>query len=143
MIRTAKKEDIKKITDIENQWPDYPKWGEVGFLKEFEKDYSKIFVYDDGGVKGFINIWDFKEEMEINTLVVSKSNIGHGIGFKLMEYALSYAKNNGVKRILLEVNEKNEPAISLYKKFGFEVYNLRKKYYDLKYDALLMRKEIV
>ena len=43
--------------------------------------------------------------------------------------------------ILLEVNEKNDSAINLYKKIGFYLINIRKKYYGNE-DALIMRKEV-
>ena len=39
--------------------------------------------------------------------------------------------------ITLEVAVNNEPAISLYKKFGFEIISTRKNYYD-NVDAYLM-----
>ena len=42
----------------------------------------------------------------------------------------------------LEVSEQNEVAISLYSKFGFEKVGLRKKYYDGKFDAILMSKKL-
>jgi ribosomal protein S18 acetylase RimI-like enzyme len=46
---------------------------------------------------------------------------GKGIGRALMHAALSKAKEIGLTRIELMVREKNEPAITLYKKFGFEI----------------------
>ena len=42
-------------------------------------------------------------------------------------------KNN----ISLEVNENNESAINLYKKYKFEEVGRRKKYYNKKDDAIL------
>ncbi len=143
MIREAFKRDLPSIVKIENEWENYPKWGEKGFLNEFDKKFSKTFVYDDGEIKGFINIWINELEMEINTIVVSRKHILKKIGSMLIEYILELARGNGVKKVYLEVNETNIPAISLYKKFGFEVYGKRKKYYDLKYDAILMKKEII
>jgi ribosomal protein S18 acetylase RimI-like enzyme len=43
------------------------------------------------------------------------------------------------KNIMVEVNQINTPAINLYKKFGFQFVNNRKKYYENKYDALVMK----
>ena len=45
---------------------------------------------------------------------------------------------NNIKSINLEVNEINFPAINLYKNFGFKIVGKRPKYYDNKYDAILM-----
>ena len=49
------------------------------------------------------------------------------------------AKTNSTL-ITLEVNEKNIPAISLYKKYGFETLGTRKKYYNNQFDAYIMTK---
>ncbi len=46
---------------------------------------------------------------------------GQGIGQALLHVALNKAKEIGLTRIELTVREKNELAISLYKKFGFEI----------------------
>ena len=40
----------------------------------------------------------------------------------------------------LEVRASNEPAISLYKSFGFSEVGVRKKYYENTEDALLLTK---
>lgn len=44
-----------------------------------------------------------------------------GIGSALMDYSVSWAKERGLEKIILEVFSSNTPAINLYKKFGFEV----------------------
>ena len=45
----------------------------------------------------------------------------------------------GSKLITLEVRASNNPAINLYKKFGFEICGNRKNYYSNKTeDAILM-----
>jgi ribosomal-protein-alanine N-acetyltransferase len=136
MIRKALIRDIERIVEIENEWGDYPKWGRNGFLKEFEKEYSKTFVYDDGVIKGFINIWDL-DVVEINTLVVSKSFVRNKIGETLLRYVISFSTG---KNIILEVNEKNIGAILLYTKNGFRIYGRRKSYYGTS-DAVLMIRE--
>ncbi|GAB6072846.1 ribosomal protein S18-alanine N-acetyltransferase [Venenivibrio stagnispumantis] len=66
-----------------------------------------------------------------------------GIGKEIMNYIINFCKSNNVKYIYLEVAENNQKAINLYKKFGFEVYNIRKDYYENNINALLMKKEII
>ena len=53
-----------------------------------------------------------------------------------MKYIFESCKQQGVLKINLEVNSKNQPAINLYKKFGFEQVGRRKNYYK-DGDALL------
>ena len=46
------------------------------------------------------------------------------------------------EEITLEVNEKNTEAINLYSKKEFKIVGNRKKYYDSKYDAIIMTKKL-
>jgi RimJ/RimL family protein N-acetyltransferase len=58
---------------------------------------------------------------------ILKEYWGVGLGSKLMEYIIDWAKSNGItKRIELLVREDNHVAIKLYKKFGFEQEGLHK-----------------
>jgi len=51
---------------------------------------------------------------------VLKSEWGNGLGSRLMETLLDFAKNTAhVEVITLEVNQTNKRAIALYEKFGF------------------------
>jgi len=51
---------------------------------------------------------------------VLKSERGNGLGSRLMETLLDFAKNTAhVEVITLEVNQTNKRAIALYEKFGF------------------------
>ena len=51
-----------------------------------------------------------------------------------------FAKESGAECIFLEVRESNVPAISLYKKLGFEELGIRKKFYEHPIeDAIIMK----
>jgi RimJ/RimL family protein N-acetyltransferase len=53
---------------------------------------------------------------------------GKGIGSQLMARAIQWARSTGiVSRIELLVFERNETAVHLYRKFGFEIEGLRRK----------------
>lgn len=54
-------------------------------------------------------------------IAVKKEYWGKGIARKLMETAISWAKENDISRVTLEVDTVNYRAISLYTKLGFEV----------------------
>ena len=75
-------------------------------------------------------------------IVVRKKYRKKGIGKELLEKLISFSKEKNFELINLEVNSKNEPAINLYKKFGFKEVGLRKKYYNNIDDAILMEKNI-
>ncbi|MFB5674018.1 GNAT family N-acetyltransferase [Paenibacillus terreus] len=52
---------------------------------------------------------------------VAQSMRGKGVGKKLISAALDLLKGEGVEKVTLEAVSKNEGAISLYKKAGFEI----------------------
>ena len=66
----------------------------------------------------------------IEDFIVDKTKRGKGIGEKLLEYAINYAKESGVSKIELTSNPNRVEANNLYQKLNFEhihtnVYQLR------------------
>lgn len=61
------------------------------------------------------------EVMVIHLLMVRPSAAGKGIASSLVKYAMELAKNNSCKALRLDTGEQNIPAVSLYKKLGFQV----------------------
>ena len=60
---------------------------------------------------------------------VSRLHIGIGVGSKLLKTALDLTDNwLNVTRVELEVYVDNKAAVSLYKKFGFEIEGTSKNY---------------
>lgn len=76
-------------------------------------------------------------------LVVLKEYRGLGVGSALMEEVLSLAGKKRVEKVWLSVFSTNKAAITLYKKFGFEVEGVRKKQIkvgEMYIDELMMAK---
>lgn len=72
---------------------------------------------------------------------VRKSYWNQGIGTKMIERLIAFAKSASICVIELEVKEDNENAIALYEKMGFEKIGRYKKYFCIEgtyYDAYLM-----
>lgn len=61
-----------------------------------------------------------EDDFYVSALVVDKGSRRKGIGSLLLSKALETAKERKCKRILLDVNRKNETARALYTKFGFK-----------------------
>lgn len=99
------------------------------------KDEDVYGYYDNDKLVGFIHILKTFECLEIINVVVDTDYRKKGIATKLIDY-LNECYDD-VEYILLEVNEKNSNAINLYNKLGFNVINVRKKYYGND-DALVM-----
>lgn len=59
----------------------------------------------------------------IDHVCVTKLKRRGGIGKKLLEHAINYAKSQGYDRIELDVWTENSTAKSAFKKFGFSTYS--------------------
>ena len=55
----------------------------------------------------------------ITSVSVLKEQMGLGIASELLKTCLEFARQKNYKKINLEVNIENKPAISFYKKFNF------------------------
>lgn len=86
-------------------------------VESFAKELDSIWVYDDGVVKGFIQI----EKREVKRLFVEPVLQGKAIGTELLEYGISERDAN-----YLWALEKNIKAIAFYKRHGFDTTNEKK-----------------
>ena len=99
--------------------------------------YGKILILEeDNEVIGYLYYSDIYERAEINQIEVDSFHRNCGNGTKLMDYFINLVD----KDISLEVRENNNPAIKLYKKYGFEEVAVRKGYYN-GIDGLLMERK--
>jgi ribosomal-protein-alanine N-acetyltransferase len=86
-----------------------------------------------------IDVWLILDQAHIATLAVHPDYRGKGIAADLLIKVLVEAVNRGARRAMLEVRASNQIAQSLYKDYGFEIVNRRRRYYrDNDEDALLM-----
>lgn len=132
-IRKATKKDLSRIAEIYvfnnrmNYWPIFKddgfSFGELQVVNMVDNYFGKdeilknILVYDDGLIKGFIQM----NGTEICKIYVDTFFQSEGIGKELIEYAINeYHANN------LWALEKNKRAISFYKKHGFNLTGERK-----------------
>jgi len=63
---------------------------------------------------------DYRDIFVVYTLCVAPEYKGRGLGRELMEFILEYSAAQGMKAVRLDVYGKNTPAITLYKKCGFQ-----------------------
>ncbi len=64
-----------------------------------------------------------KGQFYLSNIAVYPEYRGKGIGRRLMEHVQQQAQQQGYKTMVLDVEKDNNPAISLYKKIGFEIIN--------------------
>lgn len=145
IIRKAKENDIDKIKDLLNQVlkvhhdgrPDIFKYdSKIGKYTDKEliaiigNEDTPVFVADDGEVVGYAfcilqqyknhNIFTDIKTLYIDDLCVNKNVRGEGIGKKLYDYVLEYAKEKGCYNVTLNVWSENESAMRFYEKCGLK-----------------------
>ncbi len=67
---------------------------------------------------------------EIGKMAVSEKSQGFRIGTLLLEHCIEFAKQEQIKTLILYSNTMLEPAIHLYRKYGFVEIPLEKGLYD-------------
>ena len=139
MICKAVEADIKTINELGKLL--YNNFENTYKINEYllNENYI-ILVNKDTNINGFLIVYKNIDYYELETIVTKKEYRKQGIATNLMNYFIkNYCKKNDT--ILLEVSCENENAINLYKKFEFEIINIRKKYYE-NIDAYIMKKVV-
>ena len=85
--------------------------------KKYEGALSSLWVFDDGAVKGFVQV----ENAEVKKLFVEPVLQGQAIGGKLLAYAVET-----LGATFLWALEKNTKAIAFYQRHGFRLTEDRK-----------------
>lgn len=136
MIRKANiddKEDIIKLGNMINN--NFSKVYDID--NYFDKKYNVIYLdIEDNEVVGMIMAIVLYETCEILNIVVNEKYRNKKIATNLMDTLISEFADT-IEFLTLEVSVNNIPAINLYKKFGLEIINTRKNYYENS-DAYLM-----
>lgn len=78
---------------------------------------------------GFVLARSAGDEAEVLTLAVAPAARRRGIAAALTLAAGEHAREQGARRLFLEVADANEPAKSLYARLGFREIARRKGYY--------------
>ena len=92
-----------------------------------------------GYIAGFVGLWFVLDEAHVVIIGLRESDRRNGIGEQLIISAIEQAVENDSRVVTLEVRESNEPAIQLYRKYGFQEVGLRRMYYsDTGENAVIM-----
>lgn len=78
---------------------------------------------------------------ELGKMAVSGKAQGHGIGTALLEHCIRFAKELSTEKLILYSNTRLQPAIHLYRKYGFREVPLEPGLYeraDIKMEKFLI-----
>ena len=127
---------FEKLSNLHQKcFPNKP-WSADDF-RDLKKSGCEIIMSENGFIVYRIAV----DEAEIITIGVNPEMRRKGIASAMIGIIEKTLKNQGVKKIFLEVALTNISAKKLYENCGFKVVGLRPKYYD-GVDAILMAKDI-
>lgn len=109
----------------------YRGWPREDFAAYLAAKATPAYVACDAKRKiaGFAMLRVSADEAELLTIAVDPKWRGKGIGKALLRAAIEDMTMSPTRKIFLEVDETNTPAIKLYKRHGFAEIGKRRGYY--------------
>lgn len=137
-IVTAKACHAEFIADAQKRYIDCP-WTTSQIKDEIADEKAIFLVATDGGEPiGFLSGVCAADECEISNIAVEQNYRRRGVASTLFHELIARAKARGVRRVFLLVRENNEAAAALYARLGFKAIGMRRNYYGVGANAILM-----
>jgi ribosomal-protein-alanine N-acetyltransferase len=136
--------DVERLVPLERELFGDTAWTAAAFWSELAHPDSRCYLVaegdPDGDLLGYAGVMFSGSEADVQTLAVTPSAQGRGIGALLLRALIDRAARRGATSVLLEVRADNDAAIALYRRSGFERIGVRRRYYQPgDVDALVMR----
>ena len=137
--------DLDEVLGMEPSSSPNP-WSKNMFIEEMKNPFAYCFIIKMKGISnpeamGFICFRNIGDESELLNICVHPQYRQMGIGKKFMRFYIGFCKKMKIKTFYLEVNVSNQSAVHLYHLFSYQSLGMRKKFYQGKFDALLMVKK--
>jgi [ribosomal protein S18]-alanine N-acetyltransferase len=139
-IEKLRRRDLRKLLVIEGAVFPEP-WSPAVFNSELALRKGRLYraAWDGEEMAGYIGFFIVDEEAHMTTVATAPAYQRRGVAIMMIVDALRTLRTSGVKHVSLEVAANNEPAQSLYRRFGFAPVGVRKNYYPVTgQDALVM-----
>jgi ribosomal-protein-alanine acetyltransferase len=132
-IRIASEADLENIMQIEKACFGNDAWSKSNMKSEILAPHTTYVVAEESnyliGYAGFSKLAS-STSSDIQTIAVSESHRGLGVGRKLMESLLDFAREQKAKEVFLEVREDKPTPQKLYASLGFSAIDRRENYYQ-------------
>jgi len=157
-LRPATAADIPRIIELDRACPTAGHWTESRYRQAIQTGVEQRFVLvveasspaattqgrEELGLFGFLVACHVAPEWELENIAVASVARRKGLGARLLDALIAYARQTDSESVFLEVRESNTTARTLYERAGFEQTGRRKAYYaDPAEDAILYRLQIV
>jgi ribosomal-protein-alanine N-acetyltransferase len=134
------KDHLDQVLQIERESFAEP-WGRSAFLDHLaHPEFANYLVaLKEQKVVGYVGLFFAADYGQLTNLAVDPDFRRHKIATQLLLSIIRRSQAAGLVTLSLEVRVSNQAAQNLYKKFGFEVVDIRKNYYqETNEDAYVM-----
>jgi GNAT superfamily N-acetyltransferase len=113
-------------------------------LESWQQGECFLVAEEDGEVYGYLDmsVQSWHLTGWVDHLAVAKSYRRQGIGTALLKKAAEWSRQRGLKRLMLEIQTKNYPAICFCQKNGFAFCGFNDRYYTNQDIALFFARNI-
>jgi len=132
-IRIATETDLEQIMVVEKACFGNDAWSKANMKSELSAPHTTYVVAEEkGALIGYAGLSKLATatSADIQTIAVSDSHRGLGIGRALMNSLLEFASKQGAKEVFLEVREDKPTPQNLYNSLGFAEIDRRENYYQ-------------
>lgn len=145
-IRKAGAQDVATLAQLDARCFAAP-WSQASFEEDVVKNPLAFYLVaetEGGEIAGYAGVWLIVGEGHITNVAVSPDYRCRGIATAVLQQLFYLCESQyGIESFTLEVRPSNEPALKLYRNFGFQEAGRRKGYYeDNGEDALIMWRRI-
>jgi len=144
-VRDVRHRDLERVLEIEREAFTTP-WPASAFaLAVAAPDVLFLGVYARLQLVGYVVVAPTAgDAVLIANLAVAAQAQRSGVASALIEAVLDWAAIRGAASCRLDVRRSNEPAIALYRRFGFRNDGVQRNYYNFpREDALSMVRPLV
>ncbi|OIR25510.1 ribosomal-protein-alanine N-acetyltransferase [Bathymodiolus thermophilus thioautotrophic gill symbiont] len=112
-------------------------WSEVQFIQSLSNsNILAHLILQDNQIVGYSIALHTLEFTDLLNICIHPTYQHQGLGAQLFNHLLD---TSDIKEVFIEVRITNYNALLFYKKLGFKVINIRKKYYSDGEDAKILR----
>ncbi len=131
VVEAMRRRHLRGVLRIEGRTSTTP-WSLGLFVAELGRGDQRVYLVarDDGRVIGYAGALLVAGEAHVTTIAVDPDRRGRAVATRLLLALIRRGVELGVGSVTLEVRASNEPALALYRRFGFVPAGVRKGYYS-------------
>lgn len=132
-IRHAALSDLNAIVALENEAFSQDRISRRSFARLVGSPSATVLVAVEGAVVtgcAVVLFRSYSRRCRLYSLAVAQATRGKGVGRALLARMERVARERGCEAVSLEVREDNEPAVSLYRRDGYELLGATENYYS-------------